>query len=264
MSRLMKSLERLRRDAGGTLGFGFAAKAARPQKQPAMLLVAASAKVDQAAPSAKLADGFLLLASASALNAAGKKLSDSAGDLPWGMQAERLTAEQVTALKEQKCDFLVLTSLTVPLEALHLDDQARILALESAPTPEQSRALGALPIDAVLAAQPVSSPVDIQRLLDLATMRSFIPKAFFARADAVPTAWEIECLRDIGVDGIMLNVDKAGAEALGALHAALREVQPRKARGGNTVALLPTVGAGAGLPGRQAPPPATPDEDDDQ
>ncbi|MSQ11585.1 MAG: hypothetical protein EXR48_02635 [Dehalococcoidia bacterium] len=259
MSRLFQALERLHRGATIPLGFGLG-RAARPERAPAMLLVASFGKADRSQEAAKLADLLLFKPSGQVTQTAVKKLAEAAGELPWGIQVDTLTKEQSSLLEKQGCDFVIFNSLAVPLDALKLDDVSYLLSVPKEFSEEQARALEATPIDGVVSQEAVAPPFTLDRLMELAGLRGLFGKPFFLPISGVPSAWELECLRDAGVDGLVASADQVGPEALAELHKALREVPSRRpGKGERFTALLPQV-----VSASERQPAQLPDEDDDE
>ncbi len=260
MSRLIEALERHQKGTTAPMGFGFQ-RAAQRERPPAMALVAASAKVDQVLQAAKLSDAVLFQSTGHAPSAASlKKLAEGAEEACWGVKSDQVVPEQLGSLKEQGCDFVVFSALETSLDALKAEDFARVLVLPKGLTEEQARTLESAPIDVIIAAEPITLPISLQALMDLATARWAVSKPYLQTLSGVPSVWELECLRDIGVDGVVLLTDAAGPDALKTLHDRLREV-PAKRPGKNdrAVALLPQMSSS----GSRRAVPEPPDEDDD-
>jgi len=262
MSRLVQSLERLYKGASAApLGFGFQ-RAAQKEKPAVMVLISASAKADALLQAAALSEGVLLQPTGHSPSAAAlKKVSEGAKDAMWGVRSDQLKAEQVKSLKEQGCDFVVLTSTDVPLEVLQGEDLAKVLVLPQGLKEEQARTIESAPIDVVMASQPLSTPLTLQTLLDVAEVRWLVNKPFLQPVLDAPSRWELECLRDIGVDGLVLLSDSASAESLQSLHDRLREVPAKRPKSDRAVALLPQASSPGGP--RRAMPEPEPDEGDD-
>ncbi|MSP78088.1 MAG: hypothetical protein EXR67_00765 [Dehalococcoidia bacterium] len=265
MSKFVQALERLNKEGGGgtSLGFGFTRVAGKAAKPSVMMLLAVSSQSEQAAAASKLADGFLLRpAGRSHSEAAAAKAFGENEQTPWGIQISKLNPEQAAALKKQGCDFLALSSNAVTLDALKDNDLGRLLLVSANSDKEQAHVFAAMPVDAVVIPEPLTSPLTLQQLLELATFRSWSTKPVLASLTNTPTQWELECLRDIGLSGIALVIDQAGMEGLESLSKAIKELGPRKPpKVERSMALVPAPAtAPAGRPGRE---PEKPDEDDD-
>lgn len=262
MSRLTQALERLHKGTAAPMGFGLQ-RPAQKERPAAMLLLAAASKVDSLLPAAAVSDGVLLQPAGHAPSASVlKKLAEVAKDATWGVRSDQVTAEQVKSLKEQGCDFIVLASTEVLLEALQGEEMGRVLLLPKDLKEELGRTIEGAPVDFVMGADPASSPLTLQSLLDIAALRWMVNKPFLLPVSGAPTVWELECLRDMGVDGLVLLSDTAGAESLQTLHDRLRDVPPKRpAKNDRAVALLPQLPGSD--PRRVVPEPDLPDEDDD-
>ena len=171
MSKLIQRIERLGKDTPAPLGFG---AATRRKAAPTMVLIGSTNN-----PKAinrlegVLIDGVLF--SPGSNNTADlAKASSVLKDVPWGFQVENPTSDQVKELVEAGCDFITITEMAVPLEALHNDDLGKILAVSSDIKEEHAHSLEVLPVDAVVYADVVSSPLNLESLLKLAAVRGEI------------------------------------------------------------------------------------------
>ena len=101
----------------------------------------------------------------------------------------------------------------------------------------------------MLLTQPLSPPLTLQALMDLSALRGEIGKPALALLSGVPSAWEVECLRDIGVDGVVMDAAHAGADGLEALKQHILALPRRRPRGERPSPSVshPAVSAGADL-----------------
>ena len=265
MSRFVQALERLNKESGtAASSFGFVRSAAKQERAAVMVLLAISGQAEHAAAIAKQSDGFLVRpAGRTAETAVTKAFADGAPQGAWGMQVSKLSPEQAMSLKKQGCDFVALASAAIPLDGLKENELGRILLVSNDQDREQARVFSAMPLDAVLLAEPLTLPLTLQQLVEAATLRSWFTKPMLVTLAGVPSQWELECLRDIGMSGIGLQVDQAGLPALEAFHRAVRQLGPRRMpKGDRTIALVPSMQVGAG-PGQRPEPPDPDREDDD-
>ena len=174
-------------------------------------------------------------------------------DVPWGAQSNVLAAEDVSALIEAGADFISLTGLTSSLEALRDEDIGKLLVVPVDLKEEHARSLEVMPVDAIVYADAVGTPLTLEVLMHLATVRSEIGRPFLLPVHGTLTGWELECLREIGVEGVIADLETTDADALKALSQAIRALPRRKSRSELGSPTLPRVG------GRPQP---QPDDDD--
>ena len=240
MSKLVQHLERLGRDAPAPMGFGFSA---RRQPAPQMLLLASCAAPEGLTQEAlSHLDGVLL----TSLSAEG---DIKTGDTPWGVMLPEVTADAIGCMREKGCDFIALSAGGVHLDSLKDEELGRVMMTPRDLSTEQAHSLGDLPIDAVLLAEPLSPPLTLQALMDLSALRGEIAKSALVLLSGVPSAWEVECLRDIGVDGVVMDTAHAGAAELEALKQHILALPRRRPRGDRAAPSIsqPAVAASAEL-----------------
>jgi len=121
------------------------------------------------------------------------------------------------------------------------------------------RAANDLPVDAVLIADTYEGGGSLvwHQLMIYQHLANFISKPLIVPVPAAITGVELKALWEAGVDGVIVEMDDAGAEELKNLRQAIDTLPPRSARKrGKADALLPH------LPGEARAEP--PDEDEDE
>jgi len=240
MSKLIQRIERLGKDTPAPLGFG---AATRRKAAPTMVLLACARNMK----AIKQLEGVFLdgvvFSMENSSGSAMAKASSILKDIPWGVQVENPTADQVTDLLEAGCDFITLTGMTASLEVLHNDDLGKFLVVPQDLKEEHAHSLEVLPVDAVVYADAVSSPLNLERLLRLAAARGEIGSAFLLPVNGVLSAWELECLRDIGIEGVVVDLDTTDAAGLKILGQAILDLPRRRPRNEMSSPSLPRVSA---------------------
>ena len=237
MSKLVQRIERLGRDAPAPMGFGLSA---RRQPAPQMLLLASCAAPGELSQEALAhVDGVLL-------NSSNPDGEVKAEDTPWGVTLPEATADAIASLREKGCDFIALSAGGILLDALKDEEIGRVMVTPRDLSLERAHSLGDLPIDAVLLTEPLSPPMTLQALMDLSAIRGEIAKPALVLLSGVPSAWEVECLRDIGVDGVVMDAAHAGAAELEAVKQHILALPRRRPRGERPTPSVPQPAATAG------------------
>ena len=252
MSKLIEHIEQLDRPTPAPLGFGAAAR----QKPIPPLIVLGSCTPLEKAPALgqNPADGLLFTPEAVDAEALAQAAS-GLGDMPWGVRLHHGDWEAVNLLREKGCDFIAFLPSAVSLDALQGDEVGRLLVVTPDLAKEEANMLEDLPLDATLFSQTMPNELNVEKLLVLASQRSQIGKPFLLPVDRAPSPWELECLRDIGVEGLMLNLDVADVGELQTLRERVRELPRRKSRGERPAAYIPHVSfAGPSQPGQEEEP----------
>ena len=247
MSRLVEKLNRVGEIGYRRLGFG---AAIQRQSTPVMLLVGAlSLEELQKNPSLSEAsvDAFLI-----SLGKAGKGSLSGAKDalapLLWGLRVGPDSSTQTLAqVKETGGDFMVFDADGTPSEVLQDEDIGKILTIGLDLDEGAARGIEDLPIDAVmLVPQDDLLPLTVRRLIDLQATRSLLAKSFLVTVPAVLGAKELISLRDLGVDGLIIDLEKTEAQAVLEMRQALAEMPRRRPRTDKIGAVLPQTGLGIG------------------
>ena len=229
MSKLLAKLERINRVVTGPLGFS---TAARVDKTPAMALIGLLSQ-NYAQGAARLvrldADGALLEGAD-----LGDKLADLAEALdkvPWGLRVKELKGEETQQLLALGCDFFAVRPEGTLVEALKDDRGAYLLCLPPDADEGFLRAIEGLPVDAVLMTpNSLESPLTLQHLVYLSSVRAMFDKYLMVEVPVTLSTKEVEGLRDIGVDAIVVDAGRTSLSALEELKEKLLNL-PRQRRG---------------------------------
>ena len=251
MSKLIQRIERLGKDTPAPLGFG---AASRRQPAPTMVLLASTDDLSAATQFKGVSLDGALFTPGNVTGTALAKAADGLQDVPWGAQVQDPTADQIKELVDAGCDFITLTGMSASLEALHTEDLGKFLVVAADLKEEHGHSIEVMPVDAVVFADAVSSPLDLEGLLQLSAFRGEIGSPFLLPVKGSLTAWELECLREIGVEGVIVDLASTDVAALNTLAQAIRDMPRRRSRAEFSSPSLPRVSARAQ---------AQPDDDDD-
>ncbi|MBI4198512.1 MAG: hypothetical protein HY533_05325 [Chloroflexi bacterium] len=267
MSKLLDRLDRITR--GPVRSLGFTPTSAR-EAVATMALVVQVADLKQAGATEALqagADAIVALASGPALSLLEVKERPALPEgSTWGVEIQALDGTQAEALKGLGCDFLVFGIEHTPVEALGEGECTRVLRVSPALEDTLLRNIEDLPVDVVIVSKPgPEGPLSLAHLLAIANVRAATSRYLLVEWDAPLSARELEHLRDMGVDGIVVN---ASGEALAATVSALRERigalparKPRSEREGRAPLLPRLEGMGSGR--SRAPEPDEEEEEED-
>ncbi|MBI4202111.1 MAG: hypothetical protein HY532_03215 [Chloroflexi bacterium] len=252
MSKLLDRLDRITRGSGRTLGF---APAAARETLPTMVLVAQVEATEGAGAVKAGADAVLL------------PLATSPEGLPapkgtvWGAEVAFLDKAQADTLRAAGCDFLVFGIDGTLVEALEEGECTRILRVSPALEENQLRCLEDLPVDVVIVTKPaLDGPLSLAHLLSIANVRAATSRYLLLEWNAPLSGKELEHLRDMGVDGILLK----GASDVATCRERINALPPRRPRNekDGRAPVLPRLETGFG-PSRQRQPEPDEEEDDD-
>ena len=240
MSKLIQRIERLGKDTPAPLGFG---AATRRKPNPTMVLLASTSNLKAINKLEGVSMDGLLFSMESSTGVELAKAASTLKDVPWGYQVENPTADQIKGLVEAGCDFITVTGLDAPLEALRNDDIGKFLVVSSELKEEQAHSLEVLPVDAVIYADSISSPLNLETLLKLAAVRGEIGSAFLLPVKGRLSAWELECLREIGIEGVIVDLESTDTNELKNLNQSILDLPRRRPRNDFSSPSLPRVSA---------------------
>ncbi len=205
MSQLIDKLRRLAKGTAPPLGFQ---PRSAPQEPPVLLI--AHLQPGKAAPQGAAA---VLVAGAGKALAA---LAPPAGNALWGVSPEAASApspqelsrlpQELSRLKEQGCDFILLTSLESPAAALDTD-MGRLIMVDPTLSDSQVRALGSMADAAVVDLQ--ASALSIRCLMDCHRLSGLLGRPLLAMVSPELSGDEVRRLAGTGVRGVISRASRA-------------------------------------------------------
>ena len=239
MSKLIDWLEKVDRGAVASLGFG---AAARPEKIAPMALIAklpgSVSSAEGASILAKLGADAVLIEGLD-IDQMPKKLAKALEKQPWGLRVSDLKDGQAAEYGGKGCDFLAFGPGEALLGAIQDDETGYILSIEPAMEERRLRAIEDIPVDVVLLRlDSDASPLTLQDLLTIGSVRSAFSKYLLLETRGLLTTSELEGLRDMGVNGVVIDATAHPTDELDALKERVTSLprQPRtRAKGHNAI-----------------------------
>jgi hypothetical protein len=249
MSRLIDELKKLAQVTPAPMGF----RASRKVEVTTKILIVASLEVsppvaDALSESIDGADALLLHSDKSNMTAkAIQKIVETLPNIPWGMQLEDNDDKQAAASIEAGCDFVVFSPASRLSSITHNEKVGKVLQVESSMDDGLLRAVNDLPVDALLVAANSSGESGTfvwHQLMILQHLGNLISKPLIVPVPASITEVELKVLGEIGIDGVMVEVDTTKTGELKKLRQAINKLPPRtgRKRGRMDVLLSRTVG----------------------
>lgn len=244
MSKLVDRLHRTSEGSVQPLGFSVAA----PERIPALILVARLSNPTKEIVSGATTSGAeFLLVSGGPRGGLPKTLPPAGIDTsPWGVQIGSLTEDQRDTLKKAGCDFAMVSVEETPVRLMSDEDVGFVASVSTALDDRHLRAIDELPFDAIVVDAEPAADLTLKLLLDYTVVSSRIGHHLLARASLDWGAGEVEQLRDLGFNGLLVDVDSAAdIKKLQALRDAILALPARSRRKDEKPrASVPYLGAG--------------------
>ena len=239
MSRFIELLEKVGETAPAPLGF--AAATGRDDTAPQIALVVCVTADDLAketgVPDANAA-ALLVETEYPLPDAASKALKDRLWGVRLTPSPSAYTVEQVEALVERGCDFVVFESMDTEAAVLNDDDLGKIVTLAADVDKEAARAVADLPFDAVVFRSGVGKgPLTLSDLVALQRVRRLAGQPFVVEASEGLEQADVEAMRNLGVEGLIVDVPPLEHAAETA--SAISSLRKRPARRRRSNALVP-------------------------
>ncbi|MBI4296961.1 MAG: hypothetical protein HY676_00335 [Chloroflexi bacterium] len=190
-----------------------------------------------------------------------KELSAQLGDLPWGVWTQGLTKEKQEMLKSSGCDYVVFSAEGTALESLEEGEMARVLEVPLDTDEKLLVAIEDLPVDAVVFKASNKPSSSLSWLMDVAAARKLIDLPALVRLQGPLAPAALAGLRDVGINGVVLESGEAGLSVLKELSHAMGGLPQRRKRSERIAPMLPRT---AWRSGSTAPKPEEEEEEDDE
>ncbi len=241
MSKLVSRIEKISRGSPAPIGFGASSHTAQTPAMALIGILSENALEEATRLSSLDADGALLDSETSDKELTA--LAEALGSTPWGIKSAELSGDTAGGLVEKGCDFFLVDAATASVEAAKDDRADLVLSLPADAGDGFLRALEDLPIGAAFIT--IDGPLTLQSLIDIASMRTMFDKYLLVQVPSDLSARELEALRDVGVDAVVVDVGSASEESLKTMKQRLLELpRQRKPRSERASAVIPS-----GMPG---------------
>ena len=261
MSKLLDLLQRIGDGSPAPLGFG----ASRSGNLPGMALVGRvnySSRGRRPRGLGRSAAASLDAAIVHGVNGAAaiQSLGTLLPDVSWGARIGALTEDEALACRTAGADLIAFGPESAAAALTGEDDLARIMAVAPDLTDRELRAVASLPVDIfVLDMQSVAGPWTVADLVKIGSISRRVDKYVLVEVGRLPDTGDLEALRDMGVNGLIVDAGNASAAALSGLKRALLEMpRPRSRRRERMRAAVPSAGFAS------TPAPSREDDDDDE
>ncbi len=242
MCKLLKKLERISR--GSTQALGFRAAIARTTGS-SMVLIAALSQEDAKVATIAQQGADAVLISLAKLNREGlRQIVGPLAEMPWGVSLKEVTAEELSQLREMGCDFLVFDAAKAPLALLRVEEMAKIVEIQPSLADGLVRAIESMPIDAALIGAEDELSFSIHRLMSYQHVANLVHKPLVVSAPIDIGNEDLEELLDVGICGVVVNLEKGAKGKLSRLRQAIDALPPSKRGKRKVEPLLPYLGEG--------------------
>ncbi|MDA1258261.1 MAG: hypothetical protein O3C10_10555 [Chloroflexi bacterium] len=211
------------------MGFATRAPAAAP---PSMLLIGTAPAANVGMYADVKGVDAILLTGADKLAVDTGPLSALKGKL-WGASVGDIDFEGLGRLQDAGCDFIVPSAGDPSAAIMRDDDMSRGFEVDTSLSEDLARALDLMPIDfLVLTPPPGIWPLKLSGLIKLEGTISLIGRHFAIRMEQPPTADQLEIVRDLPVDALLIDLASSSADDLKRYRELINAMPPRKPRAG--------------------------------
>ena len=239
MSKLVSRIEKISRGSPAPIGFGASARADRTPAMALIGVISGNSTEDAKCLADLDADGALIADANSTEEFS--SLAEALGSTPWGAKVDDLNGETADGLILQGCDFFLVDADSVTVEAAKDERAAFILSLPDGASDGFLRAIEDLPVTAAFTSLAADGPLTLQRLIDVGSLRTMFDKYLIVQVSPGLSDKELEGLRDMGVDALVVDVATASEDSLKAMKESLLKLpRQRKPRSEKAGAVLPS------------------------
>jgi hypothetical protein len=259
MSKLVDLLDKAGEQQPAPMGFGPASERAQPAPQLILLARVLSDEIIKDPSLGEVDVDSFLVALHSEDAATIDAIAATFGERPWGVRLSEFSAAQASLLQGKGCDFIVFESMATQASVLDEEDLSAIMTMTADTDEETARALNQLPLDAVLYGPSLRQlPLSVETAVEIQKVLGRLEKPLIVEAPEGIGERDLELLRNMGVAGLILDLDtKDDIDRMAKMRRAIEELPRRDPKTAHRDAVLPQLAA---EPEASA---AAPGEDDD-
>jgi hypothetical protein len=226
LTELIERLHNLGKTEPAPMGFG---RRVERKQNPALLIIGQTSpsKVKEFLYSSNVEAVDALL-----LNAVpGKTATKPLKDVLWGVKTSKISHEQMDMLKDAGCELVLVDALDVHASVLRDDGIAKGIALPLDINERDAHVLDDLPFD-FLTVDYTTKPGDltVAALMIYQAAVSMVSKHIFLHVSESPEEAELERLRDLPADAVIVDLDSISDDALSTLRERVNALDARKPR----------------------------------
>ncbi len=171
--------------------------------------------------------------------------------LLWGVKPDlESCAQAFEQVNNAGGDFIVFNAEGAPVEILADENLGKVIIIAEKLDEDTARGIDDLPIDVVLFSSLQDMlPLTVERLIGIQASRSLVAKYVLLEAPGVLESKELVALRDMGIDGLVVDLEAINTTGLKKLRSDIGEMPRKRARQEKVGALLPRAGFGTARPG---------------
>lgn len=183
------------------------------------------------------ADAFLVAAEEEDLDGVASALKERV----WGVKSGRFDAGRGRRLAEMGCDFVVFESMDTEASLLNEEDLGVVVTLDAGMGEEAVRAISDLPVDAVLLRPALRDlPLTVGAAADVQKVLGLLEKPLVVEAPSGAAGPDLELLRNMGVAGVVVDLDnRKQLKRLAGVKAGIQELPRPRSKRQERSALLP-------------------------
>ena len=245
MSKLVEKLKNVGESAPVSMGFGTASS--RDRQSNMLVIGTSSITVLKSKESLRKAPVDAYLVSFTKGDESLSDVGEALGSLVWGVKPDADSwTRALQQLADAGGDFIVFTPNGAGADILLAEDLAKVIVVEGQMDEDTARGIDGLDIDGVvLTRSKESAPLTVRDLIDLQANRSLVSKYALLEISAVPDSNEVAAFRDIGIEGLVVDMEALGDDGLKALRSAIDQIPRRKSKS-DKHASLPGARVGIG------------------
>ena len=227
MSRLIERLTRIRQNEHQPIGFAALGRAAVEKPRMQIIAFLTADKLDKFPEGLNSADAVLVDINKADDVAALEKVCETNKNIPAGGWLKGSSAATLKKAVNAACDFVVFPG-TIPLTLTQKEKMGKVLELDTALNERYLRAIGELPIDAVLAfVKGEDISLTINHLMAFQYLIITINKPVMISIPLSLTSDELQALWDMGINGVVVELaDEKSIEKLAELRKAVEKLAP--------------------------------------
>ena len=256
MSKLLDSFDQISQNSPQPIGFG--RKAESIKKSPLLLIANVATDSDALLVSKSPIDAAILVDVTTKSQVA--KLSKTLERTLWGVMPKVPKGENFKG-----SDFQVFNSELTPVSVLKVEDQSSILKIDPEMEDSTLRIIEDIPIDCFMLSLCENEDLRLTDLIQISRVRSVTGKWLLVHLKRFPGKTELEMLRDLGVNAIVIDLDNLDLKQIKSnydLMLSLAENTSLK-RNDKRNAKIPALGIPGGV-AASSEPLTTPEELDDE
>ncbi|MQF98220.1 MAG: hypothetical protein FI729_01635 [SAR202 cluster bacterium] len=160
----------------------------------------------------------------------------------WGIWTNHASTDSLESLANEGCDFFIISSFSEPADILASENLGKLIVVPIDTPEELAHSINEIPVDAIiLSGIEETTNLSIIDTMRIRSIRDLLSKPVILLRINPLQKNDIKVIRDVGIQGILLDIQKIKPKELKSMKDDIGKLPPSKTKSNQSRAIIPTI-----------------------